>query len=245
LFPDDHPEDISWTLEDSQGHTILDISTPNLEANVLNKQSACLVAQDCYTLTIRDLWKDGICCSSGNGYYTISWSGDKINGDGNFGDEQVTQFGDACASTAPTENSVNQPITTPTSLPTIASEGIFINSFNLQITKYASNYEAKFKIIVHAENTGKIGSVSTVLVYTVGSSDERHTLTSTSGGSGKVSLKADMVLNSETITVVDVSLMLMGYTYRPGLNTAEETDCDALFIDTCDNLIISLDGIVY
>ena len=57
-------------------------------------------------------------------------------------------------------------------------------------------------------------------------------------------LKAN-VLNSETITVVDVSLTRIGYAYRPGMNTAGETGCAALFTDTCGNLIISMNGFAF
>ena len=91
---DNFGSDITWTLVTDQG-SILHSGGPY--ANVNGGQPIevpfCLT-NGCYTFTINDLFGDGICCTSGEGYYTISTvAGDTLaTSDGQYDGQDVQEF---------------------------------------------------------------------------------------------------------------------------------------------------------
>jgi hypothetical protein len=94
LQADDFGSDITWTLVTDLG-TILHSGGPymNVEGGEMIEVPFCL-SNGCYTFTINDLFADGICCTSGEGYYTISSvSGDTlVASDGQYGEQDVQDF---------------------------------------------------------------------------------------------------------------------------------------------------------
>ncbi|WCO02661.1 zinc-dependent metalloprotease [Psychroserpens ponticola] len=73
LSTDDFPEDISWSLKNTAG-TVL-YSNPTYSNSTDNLQVFTeffdVVVNECYTFEINDSFGDGICCGSGNGYYSL------------------------------------------------------------------------------------------------------------------------------------------------------------------------------
>jgi hypothetical protein len=98
---DNYPEETSWTLKNDSGTTIAfgAYSTSNADGSTVT-ETLCLI-DDCYTFTINDAYGDGICCSYGNGSYSVTSSSGTIKTGGSFGASEATDF---CfgGSTAPT-----------------------------------------------------------------------------------------------------------------------------------------------
>jgi|TARA_R100000479_G_scaffold68390_2_gene32621 Zn-dependent metalloprotease len=90
---DNYPEETAWTLKDSSGTTIdsESYSSSNADGSTVNVTFSGLAADD-YTFTITDSYGDGICCSYGNGSYTLSSDDGTIFAGGDFGSSEATQF---------------------------------------------------------------------------------------------------------------------------------------------------------
>ncbi|PLX23674.1 MAG: hypothetical protein C0597_00750, partial [Marinilabiliales bacterium] len=91
---DNYPEETSWTLKNSAGSTVASGGTYASQAD-----GSTLVipinglADDCYDFTILDAYGDGICCSYGNGSYSLAVAGGPVVASGgSFGSSEVTNF---------------------------------------------------------------------------------------------------------------------------------------------------------
>ena len=112
---DNYPEETAWTLKNSSGTTVASASysTSNADGSTVNETFTGLAIDD-YTFTITDTYGDGICCSYGNGSYTLSSSTGDFKTGGDFGSSEATPFcieagsgGDTEAPTAPTSLSAS------------------------------------------------------------------------------------------------------------------------------------------
>ncbi|OAB80177.1 M4 family metallopeptidase [Cochleicola gelatinilyticus] len=90
---DNYPEETAWTLKNGAGTTIESgsYSSANADGSTVTATFSGL-ADDDYTFTITDAYGDGICCSYGNGSYTLSTDSVTIVSGGNFGSSEATQF---------------------------------------------------------------------------------------------------------------------------------------------------------
>jgi chitodextrinase len=91
---DNYPEETSWNLKNSAGSTVASGGTYGSQAD-----GSTLVipinglANDCYDFTILDSYGDGICCSYGNGSYTLEVTGGGVLASGGqFTSSDVTNF---------------------------------------------------------------------------------------------------------------------------------------------------------
>ena len=96
---DNYPEETSWSLVNDSGATIATgaYSKSNADGSTVS-ETLCL-PDDCYTFTIKDAYGDGMCCSYGNGSYTITGPDGSIKTGGTFGASEATDF---CFIPAPT-----------------------------------------------------------------------------------------------------------------------------------------------
>jgi Zn-dependent metalloprotease len=106
---DNYPEETGWTLKNASGTTIdsASYSSSNPDGSTVTKTFSSLAVND-YTFTITDAYGDGICCSYGNGSYTLSSDDGVIFSGGSFGSSEATAFcieagtgGDTQAPSAP------------------------------------------------------------------------------------------------------------------------------------------------
>ncbi|MEL6252422.1 MAG: T9SS type A sorting domain-containing protein [Bacteroidota bacterium] len=84
---DGYANEVSWTLKNSAGTTVLSSSAYSSgDNNTLDKDSLVSAPADTYTFNILDSYGDGVCCSS-SGYYQLKLDGNIIIGpvNGNFG----------------------------------------------------------------------------------------------------------------------------------------------------------------
>lgn len=91
LTLDNYPSETSWSLTDGSGNTIA-------SGNGYSNKGATVtesfdLADGDYTFTINDSYGDGICCSYGNGSYTLTdGAGTQIVTGGDFGSSESTSF---------------------------------------------------------------------------------------------------------------------------------------------------------
>ena len=95
---DNYPEETSWTLVNDSGASIASgtYSKSNADGSTVS-ETLCL-PNDCYTFTINDVYGDGMCCSYGNGSYSITGPDGSIKSGGSFGASEATNF---CFSNTP------------------------------------------------------------------------------------------------------------------------------------------------
>ncbi|WP_298517162.1 M43 family zinc metalloprotease [uncultured Kordia sp.] len=89
---DNYPEETSWSLVTDGGTTVASdsYSTANPDGSTVT-ETLCL-PNDCYTFVINDAYGDGICCSFGNGSYTLTGPDGQIKSGGSFGSSETTDF---------------------------------------------------------------------------------------------------------------------------------------------------------
>ncbi|MBL6444977.1 M4 family metallopeptidase [Fulvivirga sp. 29W222] len=87
LVFDNYPEETSWTLTNSSGTTVASGGTYGSEPDGSTLTETFNLAAGDYTFTINDSYGDGICCSYGNGSYTLTdnGSGETLASGGSFG----------------------------------------------------------------------------------------------------------------------------------------------------------------
>ncbi len=94
VIPDDYPNETSWNILDLDGNTVLEGDT--------GIETVCIEAEQCHLFTINDSYGDGICCSFGEGSYTISIDGIEVASGGDFQSNESVEFncaaGEGCAS---------------------------------------------------------------------------------------------------------------------------------------------------
>ncbi len=90
---DNYPEETGWTLKNASGTTIdsANYTSSNPDGSTVAKTFSSLTVGD-YTFTITDAYGDGICCSYGNGSYTLSSDASIIFSGGSFGSTETTAF---------------------------------------------------------------------------------------------------------------------------------------------------------
>ncbi len=90
---DNYPEETGWTITNANGTVVAseNYSSSNPDGSTVNETIDNLAAGT-YTFTITDSFGDGICCSYGNGSYTLSSSSGNIATGGDFDSEESTEF---------------------------------------------------------------------------------------------------------------------------------------------------------
>jgi len=89
---DNYPEETSWTLTNDSGTTIASASYTTANADGSTVTETFCLTDDCYTFTISDAYGDGICCSYGNGSYSLTGPSGSITSGGSFGSSEATNF---------------------------------------------------------------------------------------------------------------------------------------------------------
>lgn len=95
ILTDNYPTETAWTLTNASGNVVA-TGGGYTSRNTTYTEEACL-PDGCYVFNITDSYGDGICCSYGNGAYTINLNGTDIATGGNFGRSTKEEF---CAQTS-------------------------------------------------------------------------------------------------------------------------------------------------
>lgn len=89
LTTDNYGGETSWEIKDDAG--IIKVSGGGYDSNSSTSEAVCLSDGD-YTLIVTDSYGDGICCSYGNGSYSLTIEGEVLATGGQFGSEDTTAF---------------------------------------------------------------------------------------------------------------------------------------------------------
>lgn len=89
LTTDNYGEETSWKITNHQNITVA--SGSSYTGNTTYNEQACLIDGD-YTFSIFDSYGDGICCSFGNGSYTLNQGQTAIANGASFEHSQATPF---------------------------------------------------------------------------------------------------------------------------------------------------------
>ena len=89
---DNYPEETAWTLKNAGGTTVASgtYSAANADGSTVN-ETHCL-PDGCYDFVITDAYGDGICCSYGNGSYTVTNGSTTLASGGSFTSSDATNF---------------------------------------------------------------------------------------------------------------------------------------------------------
>ncbi|MDO6595949.1 DUF5011 domain-containing protein [Oceanihabitans sp. 2_MG-2023] len=89
---DNYPEETAWTLTNASGTTVASgsYSSANADGSTVN-ESYCL-PDGCYDFVITDAYGDGICCSYGNGSYSVTSGSTALASGGSFTSSDTTNF---------------------------------------------------------------------------------------------------------------------------------------------------------
>ncbi len=100
---DNYPEETSWNIKNSSGATVASGGTYGSQPDGSTINIPVSLSAGNYTFTINDSYGDGICCSYGNGSYTLRDSDNTVLASGgSFGSSQTTPFCIADGGSTPT-----------------------------------------------------------------------------------------------------------------------------------------------
>ena len=89
---DNYPAETSWTITDAGGSTVASGGTYGGQSNGSTVTITECLSDGCYDFTINDSYGDGICCSYGNGSYSVTVNGSSVASGGSFGSSETTNF---------------------------------------------------------------------------------------------------------------------------------------------------------
>lgn len=91
---DDYPEETSWEIRDAANAVVASGGTYASQPDGSTLNIPMCLNDGCYTLTVGDVYGDGICCVYGNGSYTLTntASGAILAQGGSFASSDVTNF---------------------------------------------------------------------------------------------------------------------------------------------------------
>ena len=89
---DNYPEETAWNIRNSANTIVASGGTYGSQPDGSTLNIPLCLPDGCYTLTLTDTYGDGICCSYGNGSYTLTGPSGTLASGGSFGANQVTPF---------------------------------------------------------------------------------------------------------------------------------------------------------
>lgn len=103
---DDYPEETSWQITNGSNAVVASGNNYGSQGDGSTINIPACLPNGCYTFTIFDTYGDGICCSYGNGSYTVTnGSNQVVVSGGSFGSSESSNF---CLSNASREISIDQ-----------------------------------------------------------------------------------------------------------------------------------------
>ena len=89
---DNYPEETSWELTNASGVVVASGGTYGSQADGSTIEVPLCLIDGCYDFTINDAYGDGICCSYGNGSYSVTSNGAIIANGGSFTSSETTNI---------------------------------------------------------------------------------------------------------------------------------------------------------
>jgi hypothetical protein len=102
LQTDSFGEETSWDIVNTlDGSVFRSMGGGSYGGNTTYYEYDCLEPSGCYNFTIYDQWNDGICCSSGEGYFNVSSNDRFLYQGGNFKSSDSVFIGGSCSAAVP------------------------------------------------------------------------------------------------------------------------------------------------
>ncbi|MDY8135360.1 endonuclease [Aquimarina sp. 2201CG5-10] len=176
---DNYPEETSWEIKNASNQIVYSGGAYGSQADGSTINISRTLDEGCYTLTIKDVYGDGICCSYGNGSYALTnGSGTTLASGASFGSQEVKNF---CVG-ASSKNFLN------------SNEGLGVFDFyfypnpvkNNMFIQSTVQQNVAFKIVNHLGQIVKEGHLKnenlqlntlTSGLYFISLSDEKQTIT--------------------------------------------------------------------
>ncbi|MEZ4988189.1 MAG: T9SS type A sorting domain-containing protein, partial [Saprospiraceae bacterium] len=89
---DNYPEETTWAITNAGGSVVASGGPYGSQADGSTLNTTVCLPDGCYNFTISDSYGDGICCSYGNGSYTVSQGGTTLASGGSFTTSQTTNI---------------------------------------------------------------------------------------------------------------------------------------------------------
>ena len=97
ITTDNYPLETSWQLIDQNGSVVQSINAGDLtQSGTTYSWNICPSSTDCYDFIIYDTYGDGICCSYGNGSYSVTYNGSLVASGGSFSNSETTSSIGSC-----------------------------------------------------------------------------------------------------------------------------------------------------
>jgi bacillolysin len=135
---DNYPEETSWEILNASNQVVFSGGTYGSQADGSSLTVTKCLDAGCYTFTIKDAYGDGMCCSYGNGSYTVTSNGTTFASGGTFGASQSTNF---CVGTSSIISNVSTTTETQMEIPfSIYPNPVKGTVLNVQIGKDLEDY---------------------------------------------------------------------------------------------------------
>ena len=93
ITTDNYPSETYWQLIDQNGAVVQSINAGDLTLdNTSYSWNICPSVTGCYDFIIYDTYGDGICCTYGNGSYSLTYNGNVVASGGSFGSFEATSL---------------------------------------------------------------------------------------------------------------------------------------------------------
>ena len=111
VLTDNYPTETSWYLTNTCTGTEERSSPPQTykEDNESFQSSFCVPSSNRYKFEIKDVFNDGVCCKFGEGSFTVTYGNVVVESGGDFGANQVSEFGGSCDAVATYDADVGAP----------------------------------------------------------------------------------------------------------------------------------------
>ena len=120
ILTDNYPEETTWKLTNTCTNALLLSGGPYATKGHQINEIHC-IPKGSYEFEIKDSYGDGVCCSYGQGSYSVSYDGIQVASGGAFSSVEVTTFGDRCtASPSITPSDAPTVSLSPTTFPTVS-----------------------------------------------------------------------------------------------------------------------------
>ena len=114
---DNYPGETFWTLKNSNNDIVMSKGDTDYEPNSVYTEKACLSCDNEYTFEINDSYGDGICCSYGEGYYTVLVNDEEKASGGDFDSVKTELISVDCTTPPPADTPTKTPTVSPTVTP--------------------------------------------------------------------------------------------------------------------------------
>ncbi|GAA4114138.1 zinc-dependent metalloprotease family protein [Aquimarina addita] len=161
---DDYPQETSWQITDSSNNVIASGGTYGSQPDGSTiTVTECLDAGT-YTFRIDDTYGDGICCSYGNGSYSLTSNGTTLASGGQFGSFESTTFtiGGTLAKGAQVDEFKTTQATKISIFPTLLKESNIINVSTPDTKVSYSIYDLQGRVISQGPVNNKVIEVNSI-----------------------------------------------------------------------------------